>query len=103
MVNSSIAAINLPLPSSGPGGVAVRLKLASHRNWVTSVTWCHQDAHRLASASLDGTVKVWDIRSTTPVHTMSMGAEDRQLCVSWEAGCIWSGGEGGKVHSHVFQ
>lgn len=38
------------------------LALQGHAAGVSAVDWCPSSMHQLASASLDGTVKVWDVR-----------------------------------------
>lgn len=42
----------------------------SHKEWVTVVQWSRHNAYHLASTSHDGTVKLWDIRSPLPLHTV---------------------------------
>ena len=93
----------------------------SHRNVVSSLSFSPLHGHQLASASYDGTVKVWDIRATVPLLTLSLthrkqgrGAEedtDQQLlAVHWsrgevgsEGGCILSGGADRRLHRHAWQ
>ena len=56
----------------------------SHRAWVSSVKWNQSNAYQLASASHDGTVKMWDIRSSNPLHTVrAFPKEEKALCLSW--------------------
>lgn len=42
----------------------------SHKQWVSAVQWSGQNPYHLASTSHDGTVKLWDIRSSLPLHTV---------------------------------
>nr|ARO50093.1 WD40 protein [Yamagishiella unicocca] len=57
----------------------------SHGNWVTAVAWCPSSQHHLATASHDGTVKLWDVR--TQVSLGSLGAQTgKVLCVGWLGG-----------------
>ncbi|KAI8816290.1 WD40-repeat-containing domain protein [Fimicolochytrium jonesii] len=76
-------------------GLIVKLKLASHTNWVSSVRWSPSSAYTFASASYDGTIKVWDIRSTKPLYTLAAGGEEtaKVLSVDWVEGYLLSGGE----------
>ncbi|CAG8493140.1 8581_t:CDS:2 [Paraglomus brasilianum] len=84
-----------------------KITLSSHQNWVSSLTWSPVSAYILASASYDGTLKIWDIRSKTPLYTLSQRDNSKKLfCVDWNNGIIVSGGEdcqlrvysGDKIH-----
>jgi ribosome biogenesis protein len=56
----------------------------SHRAWVSSVKWNPLNAFELASTSYDGTVKLWDIRSSNPLHTTrAFPKEEKGLCIVW--------------------
>ena len=47
----------------------------------------------LASTSHDGTVKVWDIRSSVPLHTVKAHTKGtKALCLSFTKDVIFSGG-----------
>lgn len=71
-------------------GLIVRLSLNNHRGWISSVSWLsNQQQHNssstplLLSGSYDGTVKIWDLRSTTtPMYTMKTH-HDKIFSVSW--------------------
>ncbi|KAJ3175818.1 WD repeat-containing protein 12, partial [Irineochytrium annulatum] len=90
-------------------GLVVKLKLSSHANWVSSVAWSPEDLYKLASGSYDGTVKVWDIRATTPLHSLKSGAggggaqAKKVLAVDWVEGQLLSGGEDANVHIHTLK
>ena len=56
----------------------------SHKAWVSSVQWSQSNAYQLASTSHDGTVKVWDIRSSNPLHTVrTFSKEEKGLSLLW--------------------
>ena len=42
----------------------------SHEAWISQVYWSHRDPYQIFSCSHDGTLKLWDIRSATPLHTV---------------------------------
>jgi ribosome biogenesis protein YTM1 len=51
----------------------------SHRAWVSQVKWSSSNPYQLFSASHDGTVKVWDIRAQSPLHTVRAAPKDQKL------------------------
>jgi len=51
---------------------------AAHTSWVTSMAWHPSRAHMFASGSQDGTVRVWDTRSTKPLFTLHSHAEKEE-------------------------
>merc|ERR1712151_1407594 len=53
----------------------------SHKAWVSSIKWSQFNAYQLSSTSHDGTVKVWDVRSSYPLHTVrTFPKEEKGLC-----------------------
>jgi len=48
--------------------------LRSHGEWVSTVAWAPGSERILLSGAHDGTVKVWDIRSSVPLQTVSVDA-----------------------------
>ena len=62
---------------------ALQLKLA-HKGWVSAVRWCGAGSpHLCASACYDGIVRLWDVRSTVPLHQVS-AHEGKALCLAWD-------------------
>ena len=57
-------------------------QLLSHTDWISALAWHPTSPHNLASASYDGSVKLWDLRSAIPLHTLQ-GHSDKALCVAW--------------------
>ena len=56
----------------------------SHKLWISSVKWSQSNAYQLASTSHDGNVKVWDIRSSNPLHTTRIfPKEEKGLALLW--------------------
>lgn len=46
----------------------------------------------MATASHDGTAKLWDVRAAIPLHTLE-GAADKLLCAAWASpGLLATGG-----------
>lgn len=54
----------------------------------------------MLSSSQDGAVKLWDIRSTLPLHS-AQAHKGKALCCGWQDGKIISGGEDGAVKTYV--
>ena len=90
-----------------------RTLLSSHTNIVAAVSFSPVDGHRLASASYDGAVKVWDVRARVPLMTLrgqkDAGTEEaaRLLALHWgtskghnDHGTIVSAGTDRRVHWH---
>jgi ribosome biogenesis protein YTM1 len=70
------------------------LPFYSHKSWVSAIQWSPIDPFVLATTSHDGTLKVWDIRSSLPLHTVkaTMNKGDKSLCLAFGDGIIYSGG-----------
>ena len=62
---------------------ALRLKLP-HPGWVSGVKWCPNSAHLLATSCYDGSVRIWDVRSTIPLHEMRAHDGGKALCIEWD-------------------
>jgi len=78
-------------PRSSDGSV-IKMKLTGHKTWVSSISWGPSTQHYFVSGSQDNTLKIWDIRSSAPLHTVSEHT-DKVLTVDWcEKGIIASGG-----------
>nr|CAG8432992.1 7442_t:CDS:10 [Entrophospora candida] len=81
----------------------VKLTLDSHKSWVSCVSWSPISQFMLASGSFDSTLKIWDIRSKTPLYTFqqksdSSISEKKILCIDWDQDLILSGGEDNHLH-----
>jgi ribosome biogenesis protein YTM1 len=76
----------------------------SHKAWVSSVQWSQSNAYQLASTSHDGTVKLWDIRSPNPLHTVrAFPKEEKGLCLLWESSAAAMSFTGeGKSHQTIY-
>ncbi|KAG3023908.1 hypothetical protein JG687_00005339 [Phytophthora cactorum] len=85
------------------GESIVQRTFRSHKEWVSSVAW-HPDSnneHLFVSGSYDGTAKVWDARSTIPLHTVN-AHEGKLLDLSWrnqdESVAFVTGGDDKKLN-----
>ncbi|CAG8440041.1 13062_t:CDS:10 [Ambispora leptoticha] len=90
----------------------VKLSLVSHQNWVSAVSWSESSPFMLTSASYDSCVKIWDIRSKTPLYTLRASDSNsnnhnrkkesgkKLLCIDWSKDLILSGGEDNRLHIH---
>lgn len=55
-----------------PGcGVQATQSFRSHQNWIVSVAWSPASQHHLVTASHDKTLKLWDTRTSIPLHTLT--------------------------------
>ncbi len=67
-------------------GEALSVKAyASHGGWVSALAWSPESQHHLASASHDGSVKMWDVRCAVPLATLKQHG-DKALAVGWWGG-----------------
>ncbi|AQZ14939.1 YTM1 (YOR272W) [Zygosaccharomyces parabailii] len=80
-------------------------QLLGHKNFVVSLDTCPENEYMLCSGSHDGTVKVWDVRSTAPMYTITRedpsvkkGVNDKVFATRWaqEVGIV-SGGQDKKL------
>ena len=56
----------------------------SHKAWISNVQWSRSNAFQLASTSHDGCIKLWDIRSSNPLHTIrTFPKEEKGLSMLW--------------------
>ncbi|KAJ2781019.1 ribosome biogenesis protein ytm1 [Coemansia javaensis] len=96
-------AVRLWDPRASDGAV-VKLRLTGHAGFVPAVSWAPGSAHMLASASHDGSIKVWDVRSRTPLYTVhAAAAADRGkklLALDWHRALLLAGGESGSLRIH---
>ncbi|PRP78603.1 hypothetical protein PROFUN_13552 [Planoprotostelium fungivorum] len=78
-------------------GEQIGQALSSHKQYVTAIAWepLHQnpDCTRLASASKDGSVKIWDIVLGRVIHSLTSHTMS-VTCIRWGgAGLIYSGSQ----------
>jgi len=75
----------------------------SHKAWVSCVQWSPTNPFVLASTSHDGSLKVWDIRSSLPLHSVKAVSKkgEKTLCLSFGDGAIYTGGSDCKVQHFV--
>ena len=80
------------------GESVVKLTLRSHEKFVSAVDWSQRNPNLLVSSSHDRMLKIWDIRSTIPLHTIE-AHDDKVLCVAWNHDCtqMISGGADSKL------
>jgi len=105
--NSDVVATGSPdcavrlwdMRTNGDGGssgsqIADKTLRQSHKSWVSAIQWSPTDPFVLATTSHDGTLKVWDIRSSLPLHTVKATNKkgDKSLCLAFGDGMIYSGG-----------
>ncbi len=84
------------------GDSVAKLALRSHKAWVAAVSFCPTNDKLLASCAHDRTVKVWDLRSTVPLHTVE-DHTNKVLAVDWTADgkALVSGGADAILRAHV--
>jgi len=60
----------------------LKLALRSHKGWVSSCAWSRWESWQVCSGAYDGNLKLWDIRSTTPLQTVRVH-EDKLLALQF--------------------
>uniref|UniRef100_A0A251LF83 Ribosome biogenesis protein WDR12 homolog n=1 Tax=Manihot esculenta TaxID=3983 RepID=A0A251LF83_MANES len=75
-----------------PGTSAPIYQFSSHTSWVSACKWHDKSWFHLLSASYDGKVMLWDLRTAWPLAVIE-SHEDKVLCADWWRGdCVVSGG-----------
>jgi ribosome biogenesis protein YTM1 len=75
----------------------------SHTGWVSSVQWHPTNANLLISGSFDSNIKIWDLRSTTPLHTLASQHKDKVTTLAWiDDQHFASGGADQYIRSYKF-
>lgn len=82
------------------GQEVMKLVLRSHTGWVSSVAFSPTSPHHLISGGYDTAVKLWDIRSKVPLHSIKEHGE-KVLATHWlTSDRLASGGADKKVLTH---
>ncbi|KAJ4966591.1 hypothetical protein NE237_018440 [Protea cynaroides] len=80
-----------------PGTLAPIFQLSSHSSWITACKWHKKSWFHLASASYDGKLMLWDLRTAWPLAVMD-SHNDKVLCADWWKGdSLASGGADSKL------
>ncbi|KAF3444856.1 hypothetical protein FNV43_RR14549 [Rhamnella rubrinervis] len=80
-----------------PGTSAPVFQFSSHTSWVSACKWHDKSWFHLVSASYDGKVMLWDLRTAWPLAVID-SHEDKVLCADWWKGdSVISGGADSKL------
>jgi len=86
-----------------PNGKTIQHSFASHKAWTSGVAWHPRTPYpQFASCSHDGTVKVWDLRSSMPLFSLPSHT-DRALCVDWAGVNVHTNKENGNLESTTIE
>ncbi|XP_057807941.1 ribosome biogenesis protein WDR12 homolog isoform X2 [Salvia miltiorrhiza] len=80
-----------------PGTLSPIFQFSSHNSWISSCKWHDKSWYHLASASYDGKVMLWDLRTAWPLSVIDTHG-DKVLCADWWKGdSVVSGGADSKL------
>ncbi|MQL73330.1 hypothetical protein Taro_005671 [Colocasia esculenta] len=80
-----------------PGSLAPVYQFSSHSSWITSCKWHRRSWFHLVSASYDGKVMLWDLRTAWPLSVIDSHT-DKVLCADWwKDDSLISGGADSKL------
>ncbi|XP_078155110.1 transducin/WD40 repeat-like superfamily protein [Carex rostrata] len=80
-----------------PGSLAPIFQFSSHASWISACKWHPRSWFHLLSASYDGKVMLWDLRTAWPLAIMD-SHQDKVLCADWWKGdSVVSGGADSKL------
>ncbi|XP_043711024.1 ribosome biogenesis protein WDR12 homolog isoform X2 [Telopea speciosissima] len=75
-----------------PGSSAPIFQFSSHSSWITACKWHKRSWFHLVSASYDGKLMLWDLRTAWPLTVLN-SHNDKVLCADWWKGdSVVSGG-----------
>ncbi|KAJ3360457.1 hypothetical protein GGF32_008405 [Allomyces javanicus] len=98
-----LAAYTSPAPTpTTTSPSSIETVLSAHTRAVTSLAWSPAHADMLATSSLDGTVRLWDLRRRpAPVNTFSTWG-DPIFAVNWNNVNSWRFATAGATGAHVW-
>ncbi|GMP28691.1 hypothetical protein CsSME_00004135 [Camellia sinensis var. sinensis] len=80
-----------------PGTLAPVFQFSSHTSWISACKWHDKSWFHLVSASYDGKVMLWDLRTAWPLAVIDLH-KDKVLCADWWKGdSVISGGADSKL------
>ncbi|XP_042066028.1 ribosome biogenesis protein WDR12 homolog [Salvia splendens] len=80
-----------------PGTLSPIFQFSSHNSWISSCKWHDKSWYHLVSASFDGKVMLWDLRTAWPLAVIDSHG-DKVLCADWWKGdSVISGGADSKL------
>ncbi|PON83486.1 Guanine nucleotide-binding protein, beta subunit [Trema orientale] len=80
-----------------PGTSAPVFQFSSHTSWISACKWHDKSWFHLVSASYDGKVMLWDLRTAWPLAVID-SHKDKVLCADWWKGdSVVSGGVDSKL------
>ncbi|KAF8405893.1 hypothetical protein HHK36_007971 [Tetracentron sinense] len=80
-----------------PGTLAPVFQFSSHTYWISACKWHNKSWFHLVSASYDGKVMLWDLRTAWPLAVIDSHS-DKVLCADWWKGdSVVSGGVDSKL------
>ncbi|XP_077216803.1 transducin/WD40 repeat-like superfamily protein [Tasmannia lanceolata] len=80
-----------------PGSLSPVFQFSSHSSWITACKWHARSWFHLLSASYDGKVMLWDLRTAWPLAVLD-SHKDKVLCADWwKSDSLVSGGADSKL------
>ncbi|RVW82788.1 Ribosome biogenesis protein WDR12-like [Vitis vinifera] len=80
-----------------PGTLTPVFQFSSHTSWISACKWHHKSWFHLLSASYDGKVMLWDLRTAWPLAVID-SHNNKVLCADWWKGdSVVSGGADSKL------
>ncbi|KAJ4707310.1 Ribosome biogenesis protein WDR12-like [Melia azedarach] len=80
-----------------PGTSAPVFQFSSHNSWISACKWHDKSWFHLISASYDGKVMLWDLRTAWPLSVID-SHKDKVMCADWWRGdSVISGGADSKL------
>ncbi|XP_073057709.1 ribosome biogenesis protein WDR12 homolog isoform X1 [Primulina eburnea] len=80
-----------------PGTLSPIFQFSSHNSWISSCKWHEKSLFHLVSASYDGKVMLWDLRTAWPLAVID-SHKDKVFCADWwKNDAVISGGADSKL------
>jgi ribosome biogenesis protein YTM1 len=78
-------------------GLVNKMKFKGHSNWSSAVAWSDANLFLFASASYDGVLKMWDMRSSVPLYSFVTPEQRKLFDIDWKKNVLVTGGEQGEL------